>query len=53
VLICGFQWGIASRTKWLVKASGIAKSGLATFVAIAAATTTCGVSSMTLSILML
>ena len=41
----GFQWGILSKTKWLAKARGIAKAGLPTFTAIAAPTTTCGVSN--------
>lgn len=41
----GFQWGTSSRTKWLPKASGIAIKGLGIALAIAAATTVCGVSS--------
>lgn len=35
-----------SRMKWLANAKGIAKNGLTTLVAIAAPTTTCGVSSI-------
>jgi hypothetical protein len=49
----GFQWGIFSSKKWLPNARGMAKAGLATLVAMAAATTTCGVSSTVICILKL
>ncbi len=45
VLMWGFQWGVISSRKWLAKDSGIARSGLVTLAAIAAATITWGVSS--------
>ena len=45
VVICGFQWGISSSTKWERNASGKAKNGFPTLTAIAAATIVCGVSS--------
>lgn len=45
VFKCGFQCGTLSNTKWLPRASGMARAGFTTLVAIAAPTTTCGVSS--------
>ena len=46
VFRCGFQWGTISKTKWLVKASGIAISGFGIATAIAAPINTCGVSNI-------
>lgn len=46
VFICGFQWGITSRAKWLAKARGMASNGFPTLTAMAAPNITWGVSSM-------
>lgn len=45
VVMCGFQCGISSKTKWDNSAIGIASTGFAAFAAITAATIVCGVSS--------